>query len=166
MRPHTSASRIAPLCPSFAPPQLDFSGMGFEVGDEGCRELAAVLATNTVLRRLTLSEQKIGDDGVGHLAEALTVNTTLRQLDLTENCIGGAGMERLATALERNHTLTELGICNNRRWLVGSAPMAACVTSFGSAMTRCGSSASSPRRTAGSSAVPYARSLSPRTASR
>jgi len=77
------------------------------VGPEGVAAFAAMLATNTTLQVLSLSDNNIGQLGDRQtgtcgqaLADALAVNTTLRVLDLTYNGLSQAATETLIAAKE------------------------------------------------------------------
>ena len=78
--------------------------LGNYIGDEGARELATMLRTNTVLRSLDLLHNYISQVGVNHLREALKVNHTLVWLQLTQfgKVHNEPGKEELRAALQRN----------------------------------------------------------------
>ncbi|XP_051763715.1 NACHT, LRR and PYD domains-containing protein 12-like isoform X4 [Ctenopharyngodon idella] len=111
---------------------------------EGCAALASALRSNSQLRELNLSENKIGDEGLmllsdglkdphcklenlmlwgcditaegcAALASALRSNSLLRELDLSENKIGGQGLTLLSDELKDPHCKLEklwLSQCN------------------------------------------------------
>jgi Ran GTPase-activating protein (RanGAP) involved in mRNA processing and transport len=80
--------------------------------DNGAKELAAALKTNTALETLSLTECDIGkygcSAGASALADALAVNRTLRSLDLYGNPLGEVGAKLLASALPYNRSLRQL----------------------------------------------------------
>jgi Ran GTPase-activating protein (RanGAP) involved in mRNA processing and transport len=72
-----------------------------DVGTNGARRLAGVLAQYPALPHLNLSANQIGATGAGRLAEVLVKCTALAALDLRKNDIGheGAGNSCLAGVL-------------------------------------------------------------------
>ena len=99
---------------------------GNDIGDEGARRVATVLAksTNTTLTTLNLSATNIGDEGAGRIATALATNSTLTRLDLYCNNIGEEGAGKIVTALATNTTLTILNLPNNKIGVEGSRRIA------------------------------------------
>ena len=93
------------------------------VGDEGAEALAAILAHNTTLQTLSLSENGVGDNGGIALANALHRNRTITHLDITgvaegnqkvTQTIGQTGTRALAAMLKNNSHLTTLCLGNNQ----------------------------------------------------
>ncbi|XP_048020981.1 NACHT, LRR and PYD domains-containing protein 12-like [Megalobrama amblycephala] len=107
-----------------------------DITDEGCAALASALRSNSHLRELSLSENKIGGrgltllsdglkdphckleklllfncnitaEGCAALASALRSNSHLRELYLFENNIGGAGLTLLSDGLKDPHCKLE-----------------------------------------------------------
>ncbi|ROJ33222.1 NACHT, LRR and PYD domains-containing protein 3 [Anabarilius grahami] len=106
------------------------------ITDEGCAALASALRSNSHLRELDLTENKLGDggltllsdglkdphckleklrlnksgvtaEGCAALASALRSNSHLRELDLTENKIGDGGLTLLSDGLKDPHCKLE-----------------------------------------------------------
>ncbi|XP_048011233.1 NACHT, LRR and PYD domains-containing protein 3-like isoform X2 [Megalobrama amblycephala] len=106
------------------------------ITDKGCAALASALRSNSHLRELDLSENKLGDgglmflsdglkdphckleklmlnksgvtaEGCAALASALRSNSHLRELDLTENKIGDGGLTLLSDGLKDPHCKLE-----------------------------------------------------------
>ncbi|XP_048036227.1 NLR family CARD domain-containing protein 3-like isoform X3 [Megalobrama amblycephala] len=106
------------------------------ITDEGCAALASALRSNSHLRELDLTENKIGDggltllsdglkdphcklekltlwncnitdEGCAALASALRSNSHLRELDLTENKLGCRGLTLLSDGLKDPHSKLE-----------------------------------------------------------
>ncbi|XP_048036226.1 NACHT, LRR and PYD domains-containing protein 12-like isoform X2 [Megalobrama amblycephala] len=106
------------------------------ITDEGCAALTSALRSNSHLRELDLSENKLGDgglmllsdglknpqckleklrlnksgvtaEGCAALASALRSNSHLRELDLTENKIGDGGLTLLSDGLKDPHCKLE-----------------------------------------------------------
>lgn len=78
--------------------------LGNCIGDDGAREVARMLHTNTALRSLDLLHNYISQRGVNHLREAMKVNGTLVFLQLTQfgKVHNEPGKEELRAALQRN----------------------------------------------------------------
>ena len=81
--------------------------------------LARVLAVNSTLEELDISNNNIGDKGIGHIGIALLTNTTLKMLCIG-NCVpvvphlytstGSNHMNGICTALQKNTTLKTLNV--------------------------------------------------------
>lgn len=67
--------------------------------DERAVQLATLLANNTALDTLSLTDGKIGDAGALAIAQALQINRTLTSLDLRNNTIRSNGAAFLAIML-------------------------------------------------------------------
>eukprot|EP01123_Difflugia_compressa_P012818 TRINITY_DN563_c0_g1_i1.p1 TRINITY_DN563_c0_g1~~TRINITY_DN563_c0_g1_i1.p1 ORF type:complete len:548 (-),score=147.21 TRINITY_DN563_c0_g1_i1:58-1701(-) len=74
------------------------------------KDIALALKTNTIVKRLVLSNVGITDASVKLIAEALKVNKTLTSLDLSKNKLGSAGLIDLAEALTHNATMLEIDL--------------------------------------------------------
>jgi hypothetical protein len=83
------------------------------IGDEEAIALARVLESNTTLEMLNLDGNWIGNEGATALARSLESNMTLKELNLARNEIRKEGAMALATALESNTTLETLHLYSN-----------------------------------------------------
>lgn len=89
---------------------------GTELGDEGARQLASALKTNTRLLTLSLYNCDIGPVGAGALGESLAPGDSccsLEALDLGANFLGDTGANWLAKALSGNHHVQRLSLAQN-----------------------------------------------------
>jgi Ran GTPase-activating protein (RanGAP) involved in mRNA processing and transport/predicted esterase len=95
------------------------------LGDEGVRALAAGLAQNTSLRRLSLASNRIGPSGMAGLAEAIVDHPSLQFLNLgwtratnavheAGNMLGDEGAAVLAELLRSGPKLTALDVSHNQ----------------------------------------------------
>jgi len=80
------------------------------IGD-GIEYFSKMLATNTTIRKLNLSNCMISDGGVRHIADALTKNFVLVNLNIAQNKFTEIGVHFLSFALKENkenslHSLT------------------------------------------------------------
>ena len=91
---------------------LDLSSS--QIDDDGVKELAIALQSNTSLERLNASYNRIGDEGAKALANVLRSNTSLQHLDLGSNQIEDEGAKELAIALQSNTSLERFYFSNNR----------------------------------------------------
>lgn len=84
------------------------------ITNDGAIYFAKMLAKNTLLTNLDLSNCKIGDVGIKALAEALKNNTNsgLMTLNLSGNNFGIEGLNALKKMLETNTTLRKIIITN------------------------------------------------------
>jgi len=97
---------------------------GKDINDQGARDIATALETNTTLTRLNLGYNQIGPAGAKALAEALKINTTLTKLNLGCNQIGNDEAKALAEWLKINNTLTKLYLFNNSIGPAGAQALA------------------------------------------
>ena len=82
-----------------------------DLGDEGCRCLAAALPRATSLHSLSLKGNAIGREGGRALGAALGgEGTLLTALDLTKNNLGDEGAAAVGAALSTNRVLTSLSL--------------------------------------------------------
>jgi Ran GTPase-activating protein (RanGAP) involved in mRNA processing and transport len=95
------------------------------VADAGAEALATVLAANTTLKKLSLSDNGIGLVGARALAAALDKNATLTELDLEEGNIGAEGARAVAEALGKNASLTSLNLSFSSIGTEGTRSLAA-----------------------------------------
>ena len=84
------------------------------VGVEGCDEIAEALANKSTLTTLNISKNLIGNEGCQAIANSLAKNSTLTKLDMSCNHIDDEGGKAIAEALANNSTLTSLDISNNQ----------------------------------------------------
>lgn len=84
-----------------------------QIGDEGGKACAAMLATNPQLVSLDLSYNQLGNAGVSALATALIDNRHLTQLSLENNPFGDEGFDAVAAMLLRNNTLTSVNVVSD-----------------------------------------------------
>jgi len=78
------------------------------IGDEGAKCIADVLAVNKSLQDIDLSSNNINLEGAKYLADALKENDTLKELAIDKNNIGNGGAAKLAEALQFNHSIKTL----------------------------------------------------------
>jgi hypothetical protein len=95
-----------------------------QLGDQGCKVIAAALPTNTTLKALTLAESTISDAACVDIANALALNTNLIRLNLSDNKISDTGCQALARALESNTTLERLTLFGNKVGNIGVQALA------------------------------------------
>lgn len=81
-----------------------------DFGSAGATVLAEFLTTNTTMKHLVLSGNRIGPSGAVALARALQVNRTLEALDLREPIMGADGFKAISDALKVNKTVTSLTV--------------------------------------------------------
>ncbi|XP_029832638.3 uncharacterized protein LOC8039865 [Ixodes scapularis] len=87
---------------------LDLS-CNFRIGDEGIKCLSECLHKNRTLKRLCLTNVGLSSDiGCGSLGALLAANTTIECLNLSENHINDIGIACMAAGLESNATLKTL----------------------------------------------------------
>ena len=82
-------------------------------GGSAIRKFAKLLAQNTTLEKVELSNNELTSGDVGYLAGALKANKTLRFLGLNGNKISDSGVEALAKALSLNSSLEVLQLNHN-----------------------------------------------------
>ena len=97
------------------------------IGDSGAAALAKAVEINSTLTKLDLSCNRVGDSGAAALAKAVEINSTLTKLDLSYNGIGDSGASELAKAVETNSTLTQLKLNSNNIGDSGAAALAKAV---------------------------------------
>ena len=83
-------------------------------GVDAIKQLSNVLATNTTLETLEISNVNITDEDTSHLLEMLRNNETLKELDLTDCNITDSGIQNISEGLKRNQTMTTLNVSNNQ----------------------------------------------------
>ena len=98
------------------------------LGDEGATSLSQALKVNSTLTNLDLRGNSIGAEGATSLAQALKVNSTLTTLDLGWNSIGAEGATSIAQALKVNSTLTNLDLGSNRIGAEGATSLSQALT--------------------------------------
>lgn len=86
---------------------------GRNIGTEGARNLAELIAENKQVIRLDLEGTHIGPQGAEVVVDACARNDALKTLHLQRNGIGDEGAAKIAFALEKNFTLTELELEGN-----------------------------------------------------
>ncbi|KAM7295222.1 uncharacterized protein ISCGN_024727 [Ixodes scapularis] len=87
---------------------LDLS-CNFRIGDEGIKCLSKCLHKNRTLKKLCLTNVGLSSDmGCGSLGALLAANTTIECLNLSENHINDIGIACIAAGLESNATLKTL----------------------------------------------------------
>ena len=102
---------------------------GEHIGDEGVKQLAKALKSDTRLRLLDLWSNGIGPAGASALAEALAVNSKLDKLYMNENTVGADGAEALIKALASpKSALTSLWLSRNKLGDAGAKALAAGLT--------------------------------------
>ena len=84
-----------------------------KVSNEGLKQLATTLKTDTCIKYLSLSHQEITSDGAKVLAEALSSNNHVCFLDLGHNKIDDEGAHALVKMLYSNKCLENLHLSNN-----------------------------------------------------
>jgi Ran GTPase-activating protein (RanGAP) involved in mRNA processing and transport len=95
-----------------------------EIGDAGLAAIAASLGGNGTVQRLGLDCNDVGDAGAAAVASALRSNTTVQQLDLIKNRISDIGAGAIASALEVNSALTEVNLRENSIGDTGASALA------------------------------------------
>ena len=83
------------------------------IGDEGVKELAAILCACTDLRVLNLNLNKIKSEGARALSFCLEHCCKIQELNLGVNCIGIEGARALATKLHHCTQLEKLDLHHN-----------------------------------------------------
>jgi curved DNA-binding protein CbpA len=94
------------------PTRIDARDEG--VDDDRITEFAEGLKTNTQLKYLDLSRNKITVKGATALSDALKINKSLEYLDLSNNLIDENGIVKLAEGLKINTSLRTLNLTGNR----------------------------------------------------
>lgn len=85
-----------------------------DIGREGAKALAALMAENTKVTDLNLSYNSLGGDGVEVMANAMTGTTVLRVLNLANNIITSRGGCAIADLIRRGHKpLTAINLSHN-----------------------------------------------------
>ncbi|XP_048052028.1 NACHT, LRR and PYD domains-containing protein 12-like isoform X2 [Megalobrama amblycephala] len=135
--PDEVLQKLLPVVEASRSAKLDYCN----ITDEGCAALTSSLRSNSLLRELDLTWNKIGDEGLtllsdglkdphcklekltlcrcnitdegcAVLASALRSNSHLRELDLSNNIIGGEGLTLLSDGLKDPHCkLEKLTLC-------------------------------------------------------
>ena len=83
------------------------------ITDEDMTHLSTMLATNTTLKELELSNCNITDNGVRYISEGLTKNQTLTKLDIGGNRqITSISTSTIADLIQTTTSLTELRLYN------------------------------------------------------
>ena len=93
------------------------------IHDSGAASLSQALATNSSLTSLDLSNNGIGDSGATSLSQALATNSSLTSLDLSDNGIGDSGAASLSQALATNSSLASLNVNDNDIGASGAASL-------------------------------------------
>lgn len=100
------------------------------IGD-GIEFFAKMLASNTSIRKLTLSNCMISDSGVRYIADAITQNSVLTNLNIAQNEFSEIGVHFLSFALKENkenslHYLTLTYNSLNIQKFRGDVPLLNC----------------------------------------
>jgi NLR family CARD domain-containing protein 3 len=82
------------------------------------------LASNTVLKKLSLQKNCIDNRGAANFAQALMTNRTLVSIRLDHNWIGDEGCLAMAKALTENNVLTTLALNGNKIGPTGAVALA------------------------------------------
>ena len=83
------------------------------ITDEDMTHLSTMLATNTTLKELWLSNCNITDNGVRYICEGLTKNQTLTKLDISDNRqITSVSTSTIADLIQTTTSLTTLYLYN------------------------------------------------------
>jgi Ran GTPase-activating protein (RanGAP) involved in mRNA processing and transport len=85
-----------------------------KLDDEAVTVLAAGLASNTTIARLTLAYNQLGINGVTALSVALKTNTALRWLELDSASLRDTELRALLTGLKANRGLRVLTVSRNK----------------------------------------------------
>ena len=85
------------------------------IGDEGAKYIADMLAANKTLQMITLIKNNIGDQGAQSIATSLAVNTGIHAMYLQDNKITDVGGEKIAAALINNHSIQTLEVYGNKK---------------------------------------------------
>ncbi|EJK71925.1 hypothetical protein THAOC_06591 [Thalassiosira oceanica] len=93
--------------------ELDFS----ENGLCGMDDAAAALATNPQLERLLIRDNQLNDRDAELIAEALKQNTNLQNVFLDDNSITSAGFERIRAAIYDPSSMNNMESCNHTCWV-------------------------------------------------
>ena len=84
-----------------------------DITDEDMTHLSTMLATNTTLKGLCLSNCNITDNGVRYICEGLTKNQTLTELYISGNHqITSVSTSTIADLIQTTTSLTTLYLCN------------------------------------------------------
>ena len=94
------------------------------IGNEGVKALAQVLAMNDHIQKLDLADNQIDDRGLCDLAGALRDNAMLQELYLQDNDIGDLGVHSLVKVLSGNKRLWKLNLSGNQMGDVGAKAFA------------------------------------------
>merc|ERR1719245_1242342 len=100
------------------------------IGD-GIEYFSKMLATNTTIKKLNLSNCMISDSGVQHIADALTKNSVLVNMNIAQNTFTEIGVHFLSFALKENkenslHSLTLTYNSVNIQKFRGNVPLLNC----------------------------------------
>lgn len=99
-----------------------------QLGNRGCKHIAAALQSNTTCKVLDLRGNRIGGgSAVCKLARVLAADTTLERLDLSCNSITSTDLRYLGRALKRNNSLTKLALNSNKIKDAGVVFLAECL---------------------------------------
>ena len=88
--------------------------MNQHISDEGTRNIAYELQSNTTLKTLNMQDCGLTSKGAEYLASVLKTNSNLENLYIGVNNLGDLGVHHIALALECNHSLKRLRLvtCN------------------------------------------------------
>ncbi|KAL6764999.1 hypothetical protein V8C86DRAFT_1222152 [Haematococcus lacustris] len=96
---------------------------------DGCRKLAAFLASSARVRALSLSRNYLGDDGMQIICDGLRQNSSVTSIDLPDNNISDSGCITLVAAIQHNRSLTQLQLAHNKIGDEGAIALAALIAS-------------------------------------
>jgi hypothetical protein len=100
--------------------EYDMKCFGLLMGDAGVAKIAALLKSNTTVKSIDLSCNRIEAEGAREIADMLRSNATLTSLILRGNYLGCSGAEAIAEGLECNGSLTHLNLGGNGIYSRGS----------------------------------------------
>lgn len=105
---------------------------GCDLSMEGCQAVSDMIASNTSLRVISLSDNNIGDSEAAVLAKALSANKdefSLEALQLSFNNLTCIGVESLMNSIWGSKTLKEVRLDNNKIGDRGAQLVAVVLTS-------------------------------------
>ena len=77
------------------------------IGDDGAKDIAEALKTNSTLTSIDLQSNNIGDDGAKDIAEALQINSSITSIKLKYNNISDKMIKTIDSLIENNRFLNK-----------------------------------------------------------
>jgi len=90
----------------------ELSIRNINIGDD-INKLAMSLQSNTSIKRLNVSNNKLGSKGIEILLDYIRTNQSITSLHLNENAITSTGFQAFADYIKHNSTIKNAGISSN-----------------------------------------------------